>query len=248
MPEVLVLRGRSALSPFRVAKLLAALAAVRPRHAITHVAARFWHFVEIARPLVDAERETLDRLLAYGPVDPVDGGASDVDLLVVPRFGTISPWSSKATDIARNCALDVVTRVERGVAFDIVVGGRGNLREDERAALLPLIHDRMTETVVGDIGDARRLFTHFPPRPLATIPLQAKGRRALEEADATLGLALAPDEIDYLVDAFTRLGRDPTDVELTMFAQADSVPSRPKDFNAAVRTECGLHSLDSSQL
>ncbi|MEO9135672.1 MAG: phosphoribosylformylglycinamidine synthase [Casimicrobiaceae bacterium] len=245
MPEVLVLRGRSALSSFRVAKLLAALAAVRPRHAITRVTARFWHFVEIARPLVDAERETLDRLLAYGPVDPGDGRASDVDLLVVPRFGTISPWSSKATDIARNCALDVVTRVERGVAFDIVVGGRGDLRADERAALLPLIHDRMTETVVGDIGDARRLFTHFPPRPLATIPLQAKGRRALEEADATLGLALAPDEIDYLVDAFTRLGRDPTDVELTMFAQANSEHCRHKIFNASWRIdgERQAHSL-----
>ncbi|HLW13526.1 MAG TPA: phosphoribosylformylglycinamidine synthase, partial [Casimicrobiaceae bacterium] len=237
MPEVLALRGRSALSPFRVAKLLAALAAVRPRHAVTRLTARFWHFVEVARPLDDAGRETLERLLTYGPVDTGGAGARNVDLLVIPRFGTISAWSSKATDIARNCGLDTVTRIERGVAFDIAVGDGGRLTDDDRAALLPLIHDRMTETVVGEIADARKLFIHFPPRPQATIPLLTDGRRALEEADATLGLALSPDEIDYLVDAFTRLRRDPTDVELTMFAQANSEHCRHKIFNATWRID-----------
>jgi phosphoribosylformylglycinamidine synthase len=238
VPEVLALRGRSALSPFRVAKLLAALAAARPQHAITRLVARFWHFVEVARPLDDTERETLDRLLTYGPIDDADdAGARNVSLLVIPRFGTISAWSSKATDIARNCGLDVVTRIERGVAFDIAGGDGGPLTNDVQAALLPLIHDRMTETVVGEIADARKLFIHVPPQPLATIPLLTDGRRALEEADAALGLALSSDEIDYLIDAFTRLRRDPTDVELTMFAQANSEHCRHKIFNATWRID-----------
>ena len=209
---------------------------MRPRHAITRLAARFWHFVEIARPLDDAERETVERLLTYGPIDVADdAGARNVSLLVIPRFGTISAWSSKATDIARNCGLDVVMRIERGVAFDI--GDRHEVIDDDCAALLPLIHDRMTETVVGGVADARKLFVHVPPRPLATISLSTKGRRALEEADAALGLALAADEIDYLVDAFARLRRDPTDVELTMFAQANSEHCRHKIFNATWRID-----------
>src|SRR6185437_4998662 len=136
---------------------------------------------------------------------------------------------------ARNCGLDVVMRIERGVAFDI--GDRHEVIDDDCAALLPLIHDRMTETVVGGVADARKLFVHVPPRPLATIPLSTKGRRALEEADAALGLALAADEIDYLVDAFARLRRDPTDVELTMFAQANSEHCRHKIFNATWRID-----------
>jgi phosphoribosylformylglycinamidine synthase len=237
VPEVLALRGRAALSPFRVAKLLEALTAVHPQHAVRGLSARYWHFVEIARSLSATERDTLDRLLTYGPVDADDADARGVDLLVVPRFGTISPWSSKATDIARNCGLRAVTRVERGVAFDIAVAARAALTGDDSAALLPLVHDRMTETVVGDIDDARGLFTHVPPRPLTTIPLLAEGRRALEEADATLGLALAPDEIEYLADAFARLRRDPTDVELTMFAQANSEHCRHKIFNASWRID-----------
>ena len=231
VPEVLALRGRRALSPFRVAKLLAALTEVRPQHAIARIGAQYWHFAEIVRPLAPPERATLERLLAYGPSD--EGMASEaVRLLVVPRFGTISPWSSKATDIARNCGLDAVSRIERGVAFDIATRDGAALAADDRAALLPLVHDRMTETVVGDLAAARELFVHIEPRPLRTIPLRAEGRRALERANASLGLALAPDEIDYLAAAFDRLGRDPTDVELTMFAQANSEHCRHKIFNA----------------
>ena len=235
MSEVLALRGGPALSPFRVAKLLAALQAVRPQHSIGAISAHYWHFVEVARPLDDVERATLERLLTYGPLDVADdAGARNVSLLVIPRFGTISPWSSKATDIVCNCGLGAVMRIERGVAFDI--GGR-DLSGGDRAALLPLIHDRMTETVVSDVADARNLFVHFPPRPLTTIPLSSGGRSALEEADARLGLALSPDEIDYLIDAFTHLRRDPTDVELTMFAQANSEHCRHKIFNASWRID-----------
>jgi len=231
VPEVLALRGRRALSPFRVAKLLAALTEVRPQHAVARIGAQYWHFVEITRPLAQTGRATLDRLLTYGPAD--DGAASDVvRLLVLPRFGTISPWSSKATDIARNCGLDAVSRIERGVAYDVATRDGAPPSADDRAALLQLVHDRMTETVVGDLALARELFAHVEPRPLRTIPLRAEGRGALERANASLGLALAPDEIDYLAAAFERLGRDPTDVELTMFAQANSEHCRHKIFNA----------------
>ena len=232
MPEVLALRGRSALSPFRIQKLLAALTAARADHGISGIAARFWHFVEVEAPLDAADRGTLESLLTYGPVDHTTG-AGDASLFVVPRFGTISPWSSKATDIAHNCNLHRVRRIERGVAFDVSLRAQRALSDDDRAALLPLIHDRMTQTVLRDVDEARRLFEHVPPRPLATIPLRRRGRAALDDANAELGLALSADEVDYLQQAFTRLERDPTDVEITMFAQANSEHCRHKIFNAA---------------
>ncbi|HEY2850334.1 MAG TPA: hypothetical protein VGI97_10680, partial [Gemmatimonadaceae bacterium] len=236
MPEVLALRGRSALSPFRIAKLLAALTAAHPQHSIAGLATHFRHFVELARPLGSAQRATLERLLTYGPLDR-GTGTSDATLLVVPRLGTISPWSSKATDIARNCGLDAVGRIERGVSYAFTTTGHPPLTREEHAALLPLIHDRMTETVLDDPREGRRLFAHVAPRPSATIPLLAQGQAALEAANETLGLALAPDEIDYLTDAFRRFGRDPTDVELTMFAQANSEHCRHKIFNAEWRID-----------
>jgi phosphoribosylformylglycinamidine synthase len=232
VPEVIVLTGRSALSSFRIAKLLAAVAAVRAQCTIARITARFWHFIDVARALTPGEHATLERLLTYGPATSPDHDAQRADLLVLPRFGTISPWSSKATDIAHNCGLDAVKRIERGIAFDVATTD-GEVPDDgDRAALLPLIHDRMTETVVSGIDEARRLFAHFPAAPLSTVPLLEEGRHALEHADAALGLALSADEIDYLVDAFTRLRRNPTDAELTMFAQANSEHCRHKIFNA----------------
>ncbi len=229
--DILMLRGRHALSPFRVAKLLASLGAARPEHPIADLSAVFWHFVEVQRPLASAELAVLERLLQYGPRDaPRDGGGTR--LLVLPRPGTISPWSSKATDIARNCGLDAVARIERGVAYDVTVRGGAALVAADREALLPLLHDRMTETVAEDFEAAAALFAHYPPRPMQAVPLLAGGRRALERANDELGLALAGDEIDYLQEHFRRLGRDPTDVELMMFAQANSEHCRHKIFNA----------------
>ncbi len=230
MPHLLTLRGRHALSPFRVKKLHAALAAAHPGDSIDGIGATFWHFVELERDLSSAEHAILERLLTYGPRDEA---ASDdgVLMLVVPRPGTISPWSSKATDIARNCGLDAVRRIERGLGYRIMTRG-GALHETERQALLPLLHDRMTEAVIPSLDDVRMLFAHIAPRPLMTIPLLAEGRTAIERANAELGLALAPDEIDYLEDNFRRAGRDPTDVELMMFAQANSEHCRHKIFNA----------------
>ena len=230
MAEILSLRGRTALSPFRLAKLRDALAAACPDHRVTDIAATFWHFVEVARPLEPAEHATLVRLLEYGPRDE-PGADGDQRLLVVPRPGTISPWSSKATDIARNCGLTGVARIERGTLYTIKAEG-GALGTTDRATLLPLVHDRMIEAVFDDADAARALFAHVEPRPLTTIPLLAAGRSALETANASLGLALAEDEIDYLDRGFRALGRDPTDVELMMFAQANSEHCRHKIFNA----------------
>ena len=232
MAHLLTLRGRNALSPFRITKLTAAITAARPGHLIERIGATYWHFVEVERELTSSERATLARLLTYGPHDEAanDDGAF---MLVVPRPGTISPWSSKATDIARNCGLAPVRRIERGVGYRIATRGGSPLSDAERTALLPLLHDRMTESVFASLDDARLLFSHFAPKPLTTIPLLAQGRAAIECANAELGLALAPDEIDYLDANFRRIGRDPTDVELMMFAQANSEHCRHKIFNAS---------------
>ncbi len=230
--EILSLRGRSALSPFRIAKLMASLSAARPGHGIAAVAATFRHFVEAERPLDERERETLDRLLTYGP-RMHDAAPDGVSLLVVPRPGTISPWSSKATDIAHNCGLAALRRIERGIEYRVRTRDDAALAAADRDALLPMIHDRMTEAVFADEAEAAQLFAHFAPRPLATVALLAEGRAALDRANRDLGLALAPDEIEYLDRRFRELGRDPTDVELMMFAQANSEHCRHKIFNAS---------------
>src|SRR5436190_10690779 len=231
MADLLALPGRSAVSSFRLAKLLDSLRAARPGTPIVALAARYRHYVDLARALSPTERSLLDRLLTYGPRDerPADGEPAFV---VVPRPGTISPWSSKATDIAANCGLDAVQRVERGVDWHATTRDGAPLSRADRDALAPLVHDRMTEAVLDGPSQAGVLFAHVPPRPLAMVPLLAQGRDALVRANAELGLALAPDEIDYLDASFRALGRDPTDVEIMMFAQANSEHCRHKTFNA----------------
>src|SRR5215468_3783852 len=169
-------RGSAALSAFRRAKLATALQPLHPSLAVAGAA--FWHFVELACEPSAAERATLERLLQYG--DPPGPEPRGELYLVTPRFGTISPWSSKATDIAHNCGLGVVERIERGIAYRARTRGSAPLADRDRATLLPLIHDRMTETVLGDLAEASGLFAHFAPRPLTTIALMAKGRAAIE--------------------------------------------------------------------
>jgi phosphoribosylformylglycinamidine synthase len=229
MAELISLRGRNALSPFRIDKLLTSLATTR----VSSLAADFWHFVQTTRALSVAERDTLERILTYGPrsLEHADRGEL---YLVIPRPGTISPWASKATDIARNCGLASIERIERGVAFRVMTGDGKVLDDTHRAALLPQIHDRMTEAVYGSLADASRLFSHVAPRQFATIDLAARGRSAIEDANSVLGLALSAEEIDYLADYFgpKHARRDPTDVELMMFAQANSEHCRHKIFNA----------------
>jgi phosphoribosylformylglycinamidine synthase len=226
--HVLTLPGAIALSPFRIEKLLASLP--RPLAEAITIDTRFVHFAAIREPLDSSETQVLERLLTYGT--PAHGEPRGALLLVLPRFGTVSPWSSKATDIARNCGLDKVVRLERGVAYYIHARDPGPLSERSRRALDRAIHDRMTEVVVDDLAAATRLFEHFAPQPLAYIDVLGFGRHALQEANDAMGLALAEDEIDYLLDNFTKLGRNPTDVELMMFAQANSEHCRHKIFNA----------------
>jgi phosphoribosylformylglycinamidine synthase len=218
---ILTIGGGAALSPFRLDKLNAAIRARELQLAVT--SARFWHFVEISRALAAREHAILVGLLTYGPAAPEATGRT---ILVTPRLGTISPWSSKATDIARQCGLASVGRIERGTIYDVAGAG-------DTARILPLLHDRMTETVLGSLGEADGLFRHVGPKPLTEVDVIGRGRAAIEEADASFGLAISADEIDYLVEYFTRHGRNPTDVELTMFAQANSEHCRHKIFNAS---------------
>ena len=212
-------RGARALSQFRLAKLLPQLQSVHRR--IRGVAAEFWHFVETDAELSGEQGKLLHLLLKYG-APPEEARPSGTLFLVVPRIGTISPWSSKATDIARNCGLPAVKRIERGIAYFVETD-----EAPDRAALAPLLHDRMTEAVLASLDDAAQLFRHVAPRPLGRVPLAG-----LEEANRALGLALAADEIEYLREAYRALARDPTDAELTMFAQANSEHCRHKIFNA----------------
>ena len=225
---MLELRGAPALSPFRSEKLHLLVQDIVPE--VKHVYAEFMHFADLDAALKDCDQAVLNRLLTYGPQVPVQE-PDGVLFLVVPRPGTLSPWSSKATDIARNCGLRQVRRIERGTAYYVKSDRKLSLEQREKIAVL--LHDRMTEKVFHEMGGAELLFHMDEPRPLNRVPVLSGGRRALVEANQALGLALADDEIDYLVNAFTHLERDPTDVELMMFAQANSEHCRHKIFNAS---------------
>ncbi len=231
---MLQLRGATALSPFRVNKLLAG--ARREVARLAAISSEYIHFVDLECVLDARGREVLEQLLRYGPNDAQasDAGAGEdgQSLLVVPRLGTISPWSSKATDIAHNCGLAEVRRIERGVLYRFTSADGRPLDEHELARLRPLIHDRMTERVLDGVEEAEGLFLQAEPAPLRRVDLLGQGRSALERANRELGLALAEDEIDYLMENFTALGRNPSDVELMMFAQANSEHCRHKIFNA----------------
>jgi phosphoribosylformylglycinamidine synthase len=217
-------RGASALSEARLSRLEVKL---RDRGcAVRSLAAEFVHFIDVDGELTSAERAVLGRLLDDGseaPRPPEDGAR----LWVVPRLGTISPWASKATDIAWSCGLRRVRRIERGVVWCAVGPSLPEL-----LAVADLLHDRMTESLLERPEDAARLFERAEPAPLARVPLLAGGLEALREADRRLGLALSDDELRYLGDAFRSLGRDPSDAELMMFAQANSEHCRHKIFNA----------------
>ncbi|HVY30146.1 MAG TPA: phosphoribosylformylglycinamidine synthase [Polyangiaceae bacterium] len=221
---MLILLGPPAFTPARLARKLERLQRVSP--GISAVSARFVHLVDVAAPLSDDAQHVLDRLLEYGPriaLSEVSGRS----LLVVPRIGTISPWSSKATDIARNCGLSDVRRIERGIVWTF----SGSTEPANEKALRAVLHDRMTESVLERAEDGEQLFVRAEPRQLSRVDL-APGRSALEAANKRLGLALAEDEIDYLMQSYAALGRNPTDVELMMFAQANSEHCRHKIFNA----------------
>jgi phosphoribosylformylglycinamidine synthase len=221
---MLEIAGPPALTDFRLEKLLATLRPAAPR--LTGLQAWFVHYVDPARDLEPRERQALDALLDYGPARPARAPAAPV-LWVVPRLGTISPWSSKATDIAHACGLGVVRRIERGTAWSFTADGA--LSDADVRALMPLLHDRMTESALRQPVAASDLFGSHAPRPLRRVPVAGVGLAAANQA---LGLALSEDEIAYLAQYFGEIGRDPTDAELMMFAQANSEHCRHKIFNA----------------
>ncbi|MDZ7921076.1 phosphoribosylformylglycinamidine synthase [Rhodoferax sp.] len=223
--------GGNALSNFRVQQLLPQLQGIHDK--ISGISARFVHLVATETGLEKALADKLAALLTHG--DPYTGPSEGPTIVVSPRFGTVSPWASKATDIAHNCGL-AVKRVERLVEYRLTLKSgllsKTALSADELQNIAALLHDRMTESAMLDRAQAQELFNALQPAPMDHVDVLGGGKDALVKANTQFGLALAADEIDYLVNAFTTLGRNPTDVELMMFAQANSEHCRHKIFNA----------------
>jgi phosphoribosylformylglycinamidine synthase len=226
---MICLRGSAALSQFRIEKIQKNLSGICPN--IQHLYAEFWHFSWVNAELTAPQQDTLKQILTYGPTMQVEEPQGEY-FLVLPRIGTISPWASRATDIVQHCGIPQVQRVERGIAYYAQTKNGQALTRAERQQLLPLIHDRMTEAVFADLKDAEKLYHTDSPAPLSTVDILQGGKAALVTANAEMGLALSPDEVDYLFDNFTKIQRNPTDVELMMFAQANSEHCRHKIFNA----------------
>ncbi|MDQ0038337.1 phosphoribosylformylglycinamidine synthase [Variovorax boronicumulans] len=233
LPVVTLFEGGSALSDFRARQLLPKLQAIEPR--IEGISARFVHLVVTDAAIDAAGHDRFAALLTYG--EPFEApGKAGTSVVVTPRLGTVSPWASKATDIAHNCGL-ALRRVERVTQYHLklkspLIGKTPVIEGDTLAAVAGPLHDRMTESVLATVEQAASLFSELPAQPMAQVDVQTGGRQALVAANTGFGLALAEDEIDYLVEAFTRLGRNPSDVELMMFAQANSEHCRHKIFNA----------------
>ena len=229
MSQILNLRGGAALSSFRIEKIRdeARKAGVE----VTRLVAQYWHFVELETALTEAEQTVLVSALDYA--DRLGSAPGGHFVLVTPRFGTVSPWSSKATDILHNCGLAKIRRIERGIAYQVELANGQSWADATSGVILPLLHDRMTEVLLHSVEEAAGLFKHVPPRELESVDVLTGDRAALVDANTRLGLALSDDEIDYLLENFSRLQRNPTDVELMMFAQANSEHCRHKIFNAS---------------
>jgi phosphoribosylformylglycinamidine synthase len=226
--ELLELAGQPALSTFRLNKLTRALQ--RQDDRVSKLEARFVYFVSLSTSPGEEQRDRLLALLLSGePAGKIAKTAQSI--FVVPRPGTISPWSSKATDIAKACDLDCVARIERGISY--AISFEGSAEQADAFNLAPLLFDRMTEAVLGSGDEAELLFESHEPAPLGIIELGEDGRAALQGANVELGLALSDDEIGYLLGKYEGLKRDPTDAELMMFAQANSEHCRHKIFNAS---------------
>ena len=223
------LRGAPALSEFRVQKLLAQCEALAL--PVSDIYAEFAHFAQLNTALTADEDKVLQQLLTYGPTIEIHAPEGQF-ILVTPRPGTISPWSSKSTDIAHNCGLNQVERLERGMAYYITLNESVTLTAEQEVLLVGLLHDRMMESVFSDFDDAAQLFVSAEPGKLTAIDIETGGKNALVQANVELGLALADDEVNYLFENFTKLGRNPHDIELYMFAQANSEHCRHKIFNA----------------
>lgn len=234
---MLILRGSPVLSDFRQQRLLSRLQNVAS--SIKGVYAEYVHLVASDAPIGEDDQRCLEALLQYGPSIKAQSPEGQL-FFAIPRPGTISPWSSKATDIAHNAGLNQVQRVERGIAYYVSVSESVSVSDKASAsdtfdqdAVAAELHDRMVEVVLDSLESAEVLFKEEAAKPHDTIDVLNGGREALAKANVDLGLALAEDEIDYLVDSFTGLARNPTDVELMMFAQANSEHCRHKIFNAS---------------
>ena len=229
-----ILRGAPALSAFRVQKLMEAFDS--ESLPVSGIYAEYIHLADLSESLDKSETAQLAKLLTYGPA--IEAHAPQGSLhFVTPRPGTISPWSSKATDIAHNCGLNKIKRLERGVAYYVE---SDVLSIEQQKTLNGLIHDRMVEVMLSTFDDAKVLFAHTEPKEFNTVDVLGAGRGALEKANNDLGLALADDEIDYLVENFIALGRNPNDIELMMFAQANSEHCRHKTFTASWTLDLSL--------
>jgi len=232
------LPGADALSAFRQQRLLGSLATQGIE--LESIEAQYLHFIWSDKELSAQNQEVLASLLTYG--QPffskisqgkswfANGSDQKPVAIVIPRLGTVSPWASKATDIAQQCGLHVL-RIERGVQFSWKP--KKAFSTEQEQIILAAVHDRMTEAVIGSVNQANALYQTLDDRPLSRIPVLAEGRAALDKANQALGLALSDDEVDYLTENFLRLERNPSDVELIMFAQANSEHCRHKIFNSS---------------
>jgi len=227
---MLTIRGSAAFSDFRLANTLRDLDSISSE--VISLKTEYVHFVQLSEPLSSLESTQLSQLLDYGEVSSEPTKLDNNALIVVPRSGTISPWSSKATDIAHNCGLLKVLRIERGTIWSIKYQADYIPLRQESELIKGRIHDRMTETVINQLDQAEHLFEHSPAAELSSILISQFGIKALSNANLEMGLALSDDEIDYLFNAFKEIGRDPHDIELMMFAQANSEHCRHKIFNA----------------
>ena len=221
----ITLTGSTALTAARGRRWWARLRVLIP--GLRGLAAHYEYFVKLDQPLLPPERQRLEQILGDGEA-PAGFGPGSLTALVIPRLGTLSPWSSKATEIVRRCGLASVQRVERGIRYRF--DHAGDIPSGQWERLIAAIHDRMTQTVLADCDEAA-IFESHEPAPVVAVPLLKEGRVALSDANRALGLALSDDELDYLTESFRRLDRDPTDVELMMFAQANSEHCRHKIFN-----------------
>ncbi|MBE9525601.1 MAG: phosphoribosylformylglycinamidine synthase [Proteobacteria bacterium] len=231
---MLILHGKSALSTFRIEKLLRQLQATMPD--IKAVTSQYIHFIESEEVISQSVELVLERILIYGEhssLNKLSTADNEIlEILVIPRIGTISPWASKATDIAHNCGLEKITRIERGILYRIALAKGCSISDQQKQQLQSQLHDRMVEVCLSELDQAHALFDAHTPKPYKSIEILEQGKSALINANSELGLALADDEIDYLVESFKNLERNPSDVELMMFAQANSEHCRHKIFNA----------------
>ncbi len=226
---MLILQGCNALSDFRINKLLLALQSCVAE--ISSIQSHFIHFAKTNTDLNEKEQTQLVALLGQGSATNTENNHS-TSLIAIPRPGTISPWSSKASDIIHNSGLNKIIRIERGLAYLFELSDGTGLTEEQIEKIKPLIHDRMTEVIIREDKEAKALFSKSEPAALEQIDILNDGISALEKANSEMGLALSDEEIAYLFSSFETLGRNPTDVELMMFAQANSEHCRHKIFNA----------------